>query len=72
MSLLPTKLTFGETSLTIIDRHGEPWLTARELARALGYRDQSAVLRIYARNQDEFTEDMTCTVTMTVQADDQR
>ena len=37
MSLLPTKLTFGETSLAIIDRHGEPWLTARELARALGY-----------------------------------
>ena len=29
MSLLPTKLTFGETSLAIIDRHGEPWLTAR-------------------------------------------
>ena len=68
MSLLPTILTFGETSMTIIDRHGEPWLTARELARALGYRDQSAVLRIYARNQDEFTDNMTLTVKLTVNA----
>jgi len=66
MSLLPTKLTFGETSLAIIDRHGEPWLAARELARALGYRDESAVLRIYARNRDEFTEEMVSTVKLTV------
>ena len=66
MSLLPTQLTFGDTSLTIVDRHGEPWLTARELARALGYGDQSAVLRIFARNRDEFTEEMVSTVKLTV------
>jgi prophage antirepressor-like protein len=47
MSLLPTTLNFGETTLAIIDRNGEPWLSARELARALGYQDESAVLRIY-------------------------
>ena len=72
MSLLPTKLMFGETSLAIIDRQGEPWLTARDLAQALGYQDESAVLRIYARNREEFTEAMTCTVKLTVQVDDQR
>ena len=72
MSLLPTKLSFGETSLAIIDRHGEPWLAARDLAKALGYQDESAVLRIYARNQEEFTDEMTCTVKLTVQVDDQR
>lgn len=72
MSLLPTTLGFGETTLAIIDRHGEPWLSARELARALGYQDESAVLRIYSRNADEFTEEMTCTVKLTVQANDQR
>ena len=66
MSLLPTKLTFGETSLAVVDRHGEPWLTARDLAKALGYQDESAVLRIYARNQEEFTDEMTCTVKLTV------
>lgn len=72
MSLLPTTLNFGETALAIIDRNGEPWLSARELARALGYQDESAVLRIYSRNADEFTEEMTCTVKLTVQVDDQR
>ena len=72
MSLLPTTLNFGETTLAIIDRNGEPWLSARELARALGYQDESAVLRIYARNADEFTEEMSCTVKLTVQVDDQR
>jgi hypothetical protein len=66
MSLLPTTLNFGETTLAIIDRNGEPWLSARELARALGYQDESAVLRIYARNADEFTEEMTLTVKLTV------
>ena len=68
MSLLPTKLSFGATTLAIIDRHGEPWLSARELARALGYQDESAVLRIYSRNADEFTNDMTLTVKLTVNA----
>lgn len=66
MSLLPTTLSFGETTLAIIDRHGEPWLSARELARALGYRDESAVLRIYSRKRDEFTEEMVSTVKLTV------
>ena len=60
MSLLPTKLTFGETSLAIVDRNGELWLAARELARALGYADERGVLRIYSRNQEEFTDEMTC------------
>lgn len=37
MSLLPATLAFGETPLTLIDREGEPWLTAMDLGRALGY-----------------------------------
>ncbi|GAB4360963.1 MAG: hypothetical protein Kow006_31300 [Gammaproteobacteria bacterium] len=38
MSLLPATLAFGETPLTLIDRQGEPWLTAADLGRALGYQ----------------------------------
>jgi DNA-binding MarR family transcriptional regulator len=72
MSLLPTTLNFGETTLTIIDRNGEPWLSARELARALGYADERGVLRIYSRNTQEFTDEMTCVVNLTTQVDDQR
>lgn len=62
MEILPKTLTFGSTKLSIIDRRGEPWVTARDLAKALGYRDESAVLRIHSRNQDEFTEEMTITI----------
>jgi len=72
MSLLPTKLSFGETTLAIIDRHGEPWLAARDLARALGYADERGVLRIYSRNQEEFADEMTCVVNLTPHDADQR
>jgi len=72
VSLLLTTMSFGETTLAIIDRHGEPWLSARELARALGYADERGVLRIYSRNQEEFTDEMTCVVNLTPQAKDQR
>jgi prophage antirepressor-like protein len=70
MSTLPATMAFDGLSLNILDHRGEPWLTARELASALGYRDESAVLRISSRNQDEFTEEMTCTVKLTVQIQD--
>ena len=59
MSLLPTTLSFGETTLAIIDRHGEPWLTAADLARALGYSDTRKVTHLYRRHEDEFTSTMT-------------
>ncbi|PKM44791.1 MAG: hypothetical protein CVV05_09570 [Gammaproteobacteria bacterium HGW-Gammaproteobacteria-1] len=42
MGLLPTTLTFGDTPLAIIDRHGEPWLSAADLALALGYKPRPA------------------------------
>ena len=35
MSLLPDTLTFGETTVAIIDRHGEPWL-GRAIWHGLG------------------------------------
>lgn len=35
------------------------WITSSELARALGYAREDSVSRIYDRNSDEFTPDMT-------------
>ncbi|MDD3449922.1 MAG: hypothetical protein PHF72_12930 [Gammaproteobacteria bacterium] len=79
MSLLPETLAFGETPLTLIDRQGEPWLTAMDLGRALGYAhkggDQTEepftsvnysrpILNIYDRHADEFTDQMTALVDM--------
>ena len=52
-------LTFEDTDIEVIRRDGEMWLAARDLADALGYADMSSVLRLYQRNEDEFTADMT-------------
>ncbi len=56
---------FSGKSLSIIDRDGVPYLSARDLARALGYADERSVLRIYARRADEFTKQMTTVVNLT-------
>lgn len=58
-------LSFHETELHVIDRDGQNWLTAGEIATALGYADRSAITRIFARNADEFTDRMTLAVKLT-------
>ncbi|PJK07993.1 hypothetical protein CO610_07460 [Lysobacteraceae bacterium NML95-0200] len=55
---LPATVSFGNTSLTLIDRDGVPYLTAADVARALGYANDNAVSRIYRRNAGEFSEGM--------------
>ncbi|WP_298233124.1 BRO family protein [uncultured Azohydromonas sp.] len=62
-----TILTFEPVTFNVVDRNGMPWLRGIEIARALGYADDSAIRRIYARHAGEFTEAMTCTVKLTVQ-----
>ncbi|WP_272898737.1 BRO-N domain-containing protein, partial [Xylella fastidiosa] len=72
MTQLPAAVCFSGKSLSIIDRDGVPYLSARDLARALGYADERSVLRIYARRADEFTEQMTCVVKLTPQGEQAR
>lgn len=64
---LKDNLQFHDTRLEIYDMDGTSWLQSRDLATALGYQDESGVRRIFDRNQDEFTSDMTCTVKLTAQ-----
>lgn len=64
---LPTAVQFGGQSYPLIDRAGVPHLAARDLARALQYADESAVLKIFQRNAAEFTPALTCTVKLTAQ-----
>lgn len=64
---LKDNLQFNDTRLEIYDMDGTSWLQSRDLATALGYQDESGVRRIFDRNQDEFTSDMTCTVKLTAQ-----
>lgn len=64
---LPTSVDFDGARLSIVDHNGQPYITAADLSRALGYSDQRAVNRIYARHASEFTEAMTCGVKLTPQ-----
>ncbi|MFM5508195.1 P22AR C-terminal domain-containing protein [Aeromonas rivipollensis] len=59
-------IRFHDTQFTVIPHHGQPWLTAPQIAQALGYASDDAVSRIYRRNADEFTPCMTLTVKLTV------
>ena len=61
-----TALSFRTTTFEIVDQHGQQWLKASDIARALGYAREDAVSRIYERNAVEFREDMAQTVNLTV------
>lgn len=50
---------FNDLTFTVIDRDGAPWITATDLARALGYSREDKVAQIYQRNAVEFTDSMT-------------
>ena len=52
-------LSFNDVNFTPVQRDGQIWLTAGELARALGYAKANAVTQVYERNQDEFSSNMT-------------
>lgn len=69
MTHLPTTIAFGNTQLSILDHQGRPWLSAADVAQALGYKRSDSVSRIYERNKDEFTDEMSETVKLTVSAE---
>ncbi|MDE7065146.1 MAG: hypothetical protein K2O70_06700 [Desulfovibrionaceae bacterium] len=52
-------LTFNDFTFTPVTRQNSLWIRAAELARALGYKQENSVSRLYRSNADEFTPDMT-------------
>lgn len=52
-------LIFNGVTLSPITHQNSLWIRSAELARALGYAREELVSRIYQRNADEFTPDMT-------------
>lgn len=52
-------LSFNEVNFNPVQQNGQVWLTAGELARALGYAKANAVTQVYERNKDEFSANMT-------------
>ena len=61
---------FHGTSLSIIDRDGQKWLTAEEVGRCLGYNDanvRKGISKLYNAHVDEFTAADTCVVDLATQ-----
>lgn len=53
-------LSFNDVTFNpVAQNDGQIWLTSAELAKGLGYADQSSITKIFNRNIDEFTDSMT-------------
>lgn len=52
-------LCFNEFTFSPVIRNNQPWFRSSEIARALGYVREDTISRLYDRNADEFTENMT-------------
>ena len=60
-----TTLTFQTTALSVITKNNQTYLTASDLGKALEYAlPMQAILKIYDRNADEFTAEMTALIEM--------
>lgn len=59
-------LSFNDVNFSPVQQNGQVWLTATELAKALGYAKSDAVTQVYERNKDEFTNSMTLTLKLRV------
>ncbi len=55
-------LKFNDHQFTLIERNGKKWLTATDIALALGYSRSDKVSQIYARHEREFSPSMTAVV----------
>ena len=54
-------LAFRDVTFTPVTLENTIYITSAQLAEALGYSKENAVTKIYHRNADEFTADMTVT-----------
>ncbi|MGL5224794.1 MAG: BRO-N domain-containing protein, partial [Aeromonas sp.] len=55
-------LAFHETKFNVITKDEQPWLTATEIAQALGYASEKSISNLYGRNASEFTSCMTMVI----------
>lgn len=60
-------LSFNEVNFTPVKQENQTWITSRELGQALGYSREDAVNKIFERNSDEFTGNMSRNVKLTLQ-----
>lgn len=56
---MTTALCFNDFTFSPVTRDNQPWFKSSELARALGYKREDILSKLYRKNADEFTSDMT-------------
>jgi hypothetical protein len=53
-------LVFEDVEFDVVDLHGVPWLRSFQIGSALGYQNPSSdMAKLFDRNADEFTDEMT-------------
>lgn len=62
---MSNQLTFQNVALTAIQRNSQTYISSSDLALALQYQHTNSIAKIYERNADEFTADMTTVVKLT-------
>ena len=60
-----TTLTFQNTTLSVINQRNQTFVSSKDLGLALAYKNPTSdIMRIYDRNADEFTPEMTALIEM--------
>lgn len=59
-------LTFNDVDFNPVEQNGQIWLTSKEIAKALGYKNSTSINKIYNANADEFSDNMTQVIETTV------
>ena len=52
-------LCFNDFTFSPVNRDNQPWFKSSEIARALGYKREDFLSKLYRKNADEFTPGMT-------------
>lgn len=56
---MTASLCFNNFTFSPVTRDSQPWFKSSEIARALGYKREDFLSKLYRKNADEFTPDMT-------------
>lgn len=56
---MTASLCFNDFTFSPVTRDSQPWFKSSEIARALGYKREDFLSKLYRKNADEFTPDMT-------------
>lgn len=59
---MTNQLAFHNTQLNIVTHNNQSWLTAKELAKALNYKNTKSIANLYNENEDEFTIGMSLVI----------